>query len=114
MGRKKDDVITFKVDDQLLEAMSGIRNRSDFIRNAILAALDNTCPLCGGTGKLSPHQMRHWKKFAEHHPLRECQTCNAMVLECDLDAPPGQEHQSPPPEKTAASECGGRKQKAWV
>ncbi|MPM67294.1 hypothetical protein SDC9_114216 [bioreactor metagenome] len=64
--------------------------------------------------KLSPHQMRHWKKFAEHHPLRECQTCNAMVLECDLDAPPGQEHQSPPPEKTAASECGGRKQKAWV
>ncbi len=83
MGRKKNDIITFKVDEALLEAMRGIENRSDFIRNAILSALDNTCPLCRGTGKLSPDQMAHWKKFSQHHQIRECEECNAIMLECD-------------------------------
>jgi len=89
MPRKKNDIITFKVDATLLEAMSGIQNRSDFIRSAILAALDNTCPLCRGTGKLSPDQLRHWEHFSTHHKLKECKDCNAFYLSCDQDAEPG-------------------------
>ena len=96
MNRKKEDVITFKADEQLRDAMKGIANRSDFIRNAILAALDNTCPLCGGSGKLSPYQMQHWRKFSEHHPLRECRNCNAMVLECDHELPDEYDHEHEP------------------
>lgn len=87
MGRKKNDVITFKVDESLLEAMKGIENRSDFIRSAILSALDNTCPLCRGTGKLTPDQLAHWKRFTVHHPLRECKNCNAVIIACDHEAP---------------------------
>ena len=83
MSRKKNDVITFKVDEALLEAMKGIENRSDFIRSAILSALDNTCPLCRGSGKLTPDQLEHWKRFAIHHPLKECKDCSAVILECD-------------------------------
>ena len=49
--KKKTDIITFKVDATLLEALRGIENRSEFIRSAILSALDNVCPLCRGTGK---------------------------------------------------------------
>jgi len=85
MGKKKNDIITFKVDAALLEAMNGIENRSDFIRSAILAALDNTCPLCRGTGKLSPDQLRHWEHFATHHKLKECKDCNAFYLTCDQE-----------------------------
>lgn len=85
MAKRKNDIITFKVDDALLEAMRGIENRSDFIRSAILAALDNTCPLCRGTGKLTPDQLEHWKHFSRHHRLQECGECNAFYLSCDQD-----------------------------
>ncbi|MFP4638714.1 MAG: ribbon-helix-helix domain-containing protein, partial [Spirochaetaceae bacterium] len=80
--------ITFKVDDSLAEAMGGIRNRSEFIRRAILAALDSTCPLCQGTGILTPSQRGHWREFAEHHHVEQCDTCHETHLVCDV-APGG-------------------------
>ena len=46
----KLQIITFKAEDALVEAMDDIPNRSEFIRSAILAALDGVCPLCHGTG----------------------------------------------------------------
>ena len=52
MSNSKDEIITFKVDHDLSEALRGIENRSRFIRNALLAALDSTCPLCKGLGVL--------------------------------------------------------------
>ena len=85
MNKKKSEIVTLKVDATLIEAMSGIENRSDFIRSAILAALDNTCPLCRGSGKLSPDQIRHWKFFSQHHKLTECQDCKAFYISCDHD-----------------------------
>ncbi len=85
-GPRKEEIITFKVDAELAEAIAGVRNRSAFIREAILAALGNTCPLCNGTGTLSPPQMRHWEKLSDHHHLERCEDCNEMHLVCDLDA----------------------------
>ncbi len=78
-----ESVITFKADASLMEALRSIPNRSEFIRAAILAALDNHCPLCGGTGVLTPHQKTHWEAFAEHHPLRECSDCHEVHLVCE-------------------------------
>lgn len=80
--RKKNDIITFKADESLALAMQGIPNRSEFIRSAILAALDNACPLCRGTGALSPEQKRHWQEFSNNHALRECDDCHAVHLVC--------------------------------
>jgi hypothetical protein len=80
--RNKPEVLSFKVDAALLDAMHGLPNRSDFIRNAIQAALDSTCPLCKGTGILSPNQKRHWETFSEDHSVKECADCNEMVLVC--------------------------------
>jgi hypothetical protein len=85
-SRKKQEIVTFKVDEPLLDAMNGVPNRSEFIRAAILAALDNVCPLCKGNGLLSPDQRRHWNEFAEHHALAECSDCHAMHLVCEADA----------------------------
>jgi len=82
---KKYEVITFKVDSNLSQAMEGIPNRSEFIRSAILAALDNVCPLCKGTGILTPQQKTHWESFAETHSITECQECHAHFIICDND-----------------------------
>jgi len=88
MARKKKlDVITFKVDVPLRRAMRGISNRSEFIRAAVLSALESVCPLCKGTGILTPDQRRHWNSFAKSHSLAECSDCHAMHLVCDAKKP---------------------------
>ena len=79
---KRPEVVTFKVDASLAEAMKRIANRSAFIRAAILGALDSMCPLCQGTGVLTPNQKRHWDEFAGSHRLEECGKCNELRLVC--------------------------------
>jgi hypothetical protein len=80
--KKKQEIITFKVDQELLEAIKDIPNRSAFIRTAIVAALGNVCPLCNGTGLLTPSQQRHWDEFAHSHSLKKCKDCNELFLVC--------------------------------
>jgi len=82
MPRSKTEVVSFKADATLLDAMRGVANRSEFIRTAILAALDNTCPLCSGTGALTPNQMRHWNDLATDHSVEECEDCREVRLVC--------------------------------
>ncbi len=84
-ARKKDDVITFKVDATLAEALRGVANRSEFIRTAILVALDSVCPLCMGSGILTPDQRSHWDRFSERHSLTRCSDCQAVHLVCRQD-----------------------------
>jgi hypothetical protein len=83
MGKAKQETITFKADESLLEVMKGIPNRSAFIRSAVLAALDGICPLCRGTGILTPEKKQHWAAIAETHSLEECEDCHEIVLVCD-------------------------------
>ncbi len=82
-GRKKAEIITFKVDEALSAALDGIQNRSDFIRSAILSALGNVCPVCHGTGTLSASQMRHWTDFSQNHHMNTCSECREPYLVCD-------------------------------
>ncbi len=88
--KKKQEIVTFKADERLLDAMNGIPNRSEFIRAAILSALDSICPLCKGSGILTPDQREHWVKFAEHHPLAECADCHAVHLVCEAGTETGE------------------------
>jgi hypothetical protein len=85
--RRRQEIITFKVDSSLLGAMRGIRNRSEFIRAAILAALDSACPLCCGTGILTPEQRNHWEEFSRAHAVCECGDCHAVHLVCNAANP---------------------------
>jgi hypothetical protein len=82
MNPLKEAIITFKVDAALAIAMKGVANRSEFIRCAVLAALDSACPLCGGSGVLTPNQMRHWQDFASSHVFEECRDCHEIRLVC--------------------------------
>ncbi|MEA2031145.1 MAG: ribbon-helix-helix domain-containing protein [candidate division Zixibacteria bacterium] len=83
--KRKSEIVTFKVDESLLKILKGIPNRSNFIRSALLSALDNTCPLCMGTGILTPAQRSHWEQFAQDHSIEECNNCHEMHLVCSHD-----------------------------
>ena len=78
----KQRIVTFKVDESLLDELQGMPNRSEFIRAAILSALDNACPLCRGTGVLTPRQKKHWEDFGESHTIEECDECHELHLVC--------------------------------
>ncbi len=82
MKNAKQEIITFKADQSLIDAMQGVPNRSEFIREALLAALDGVCPLCRGTGNLTPNQKRHWNAFATHHDVAKCGECDETHLVC--------------------------------
>ena len=83
MKKAKQEIVTFKVDRSLLEVLKDLPNRSEFIRQAILGALENTCPLCQGTGALSPNQRKHWESFSRSHSLKECENCHEVRLICN-------------------------------
>ncbi len=95
MSSYKDEVITFKAEASLAEAIRNLPNRSAFIRAAILSALDHACPLCQGTGIMTPEQKRHWETFTENHHLSHCLDCDAVYLVCAT----GSGKTSPPAEK---------------
>ena len=86
----KAHIITFKANDTLIEALEGITNRSEFIRAAILSALEGTCPLCHGTGVLNGEQRRHWKQFSATHGVERCEECNVNHLVCMADPESGE------------------------
>lgn len=83
MSKRMPEIITLKVDSSFLEAMKGISNRSAFIRSAVLTALKSTCPLCGGSGNLTPNQKVHWESFAVGHSFDECTDCNEVRIVCE-------------------------------
>ncbi len=92
MSKRKSEIITFKADETLLEALHGVPNRSSFIRSAVLAALESTCPLCMGSGILTPNQQKHWKTFSTSHEVRECDECKETHLVCTHDDRVGREN----------------------
>lgn len=81
--KKKQSIVTFKVDDDLLDAIRDIPNRSQFIRSAVIGALGTVCPLCNGSGTLSKNQKRHWDDFTADHSLEKCSDCHERILVCD-------------------------------
>jgi hypothetical protein len=87
---RKNEVVTFKADEALLDAMRGVANRSEFIRSAVLHALDSVCPVCKGSGILSANQKRHWDAFAHDHKLKECADCHEFSLVCARPGGPRQ------------------------
>ncbi|OQX10962.1 MAG: hypothetical protein BWK76_19880 [Desulfobulbaceae bacterium A2] len=88
MPQPKERIFTFKADENLADLLDQVPNKSAFIRQAILAALERGCPLCQGTGVLSPEQQKHWAEFLRHHSLERCETCRAVHLICNHhDAP---------------------------
>ncbi len=86
MAQQKQSIVTFKAEESLATALRALPNRSAFIRSAVLAALENVCPLCQGAGILTQEQKKHWQTFARDHALRECNDCHEWHLVCGREA----------------------------
>lgn len=82
MKKSQERIFTFKTDEQLARQLDQITNKSEFIRKAILAALEHDCPLCHGSGLLTPEQRKHWDHFLTTHTLGKCDECNAIHYVC--------------------------------
>ena len=81
----KTEVISFKADEELAAMLKHMPNKSDFIRNAVLEYMQNTCPLCRGTGLISVSQREHWNKFIKTHSVEECQECHELYIKCNKE-----------------------------
>ena len=47
----KPVLVALKVDAETAAALDAVPNKSEFIREALRARLDDVCPLCGGSGR---------------------------------------------------------------
>ncbi len=110
---RKHSIITFKADEFMMAALENIPNKSEFIRSAILAALDETCPFCSGTGTLNPHQKIHWSHFLEEHHLTHCKECNGVEVRCIHHEHDHEKENNSTAEdgNTGSTCCGNREQK---
>lgn len=79
----KEKIVTFKVDEEIFNLLNKVPNKSEFIRASILRSLDNSCPLCNGSGVLNTCQKDHWYTFTKDHHLAECSDCSSVYLTCD-------------------------------
>ncbi len=86
MARGKGEVISFKVGAALARTIRRLPNRSEFIRAAVLSALEHACPLCQGTGIMTPEQKKHWETFTRDHTVKHCQQCDALYISCGSGA----------------------------
>ena len=82
MSKSKTEIVTFKADESLIEALKDVPNRSEFIRASVMQALRSVCPLCRGTGTLTPGQKTHWQNLAADHEIRECGDCHELHIVC--------------------------------
>lgn len=48
---RKSILVALKVDAETAAALDALPNRSEFIREALRARLDEVCPLCNGSGR---------------------------------------------------------------
>ncbi len=82
MKKSKSEIVTFKVDPVLAQALNAVTNKSAFIRSAVASALGAICPLCRGSGILTQCQKEHWDNFSASHNVEECHTCREPYLSC--------------------------------
>lgn len=86
MKKNKSEIITFKVDEELSEALKDVDNRSEFIRVAVADALGASCPLCQGVGVLSPSQKKQWDNFVADNGIGRCEECHELRPICSHSA----------------------------
>ena len=72
----KPVVISFRADQHLAELLSGLPDKSSFIRQAILNQFYQACPLCNGKGVV-PEEIAKWaSKTLDAEKAVYCECCD--------------------------------------
>jgi len=77
-------IITFKADQALVEAMEGVTNRSEFIRAAILAALDGRLPAVPRHRRAEPAPAPALVRVQHTHAVETCGDCHETRIVCKV------------------------------
>ena len=86
---QKTKIVAFKVEEDLAEFLDKLKNKSDFIRKAILAQFSMACPLCAGSGVVPRGIHDHYKPVIHHENKHPCSKCATLVaLPLTLEAAP--------------------------
>ena len=83
---QKKTIVAFKVEEDLAEFLGKLKNKSEFIRQAILAQFSMACPLCSGSGVVPRGLHDHYKPVIHRenkHPCDRCRTPLAIPLNID-------------------------------
>jgi hypothetical protein len=75
VAKSKSVIVTFRVDPHLAEALEGIPDKSAFIRDALRNSLHQTCPACGGEGRVDCDAARWLSELLERHQAQTCSCC---------------------------------------
>jgi hypothetical protein len=89
MTRKhgKSEVVAFKVEKELADLLNKLKNKSDFIRQAIVAQLGMACPLCKGRGIVSRGVHDYYTPLLNKMGQAHCDACgDEMPLPRDAGA----------------------------
>ncbi len=83
---RKSVLVALKVDAETAAALDALPNRSEFIREALRARLDEACPLCSGSGRRPALATSHAPGRRHLHalPRARCGDCgreSPVVLE---------------------------------
>lgn len=72
----KRSLVALKIDDETAAMLDGLPNKSEFIRAALRARLEETCPLCAGTGvRARLHVERPGGRHLHVLPRARCGDC---------------------------------------
>lgn len=78
--------VAFKVESELAMLLDRLPNKSEFIRQAILASFSSACPLCNGEGAVSATIAEHYKPILKDYRFFECRTCGAREEFVDVES----------------------------
>jgi hypothetical protein len=83
---QKTKIVAFKVEEELAEFLGKLKNKSEFIRKAILAQFSMECPLCNGGGVVPRGIHDHYKPVIQkenRHPCNRCKDMQTLALNLD-------------------------------
>lgn len=76
---QKTRIVAFKVEEDLAEFLGKLKNKSEFIRKAILAQFSMACPLCTGTGVVARGLHDHYKPVIQRENKHPCDRCGTTL-----------------------------------
>jgi hypothetical protein len=71
----KNEVVAFKVEEELAALLNKLPNKSAFIRKAIVAELGMACPLCDGSGVVPRGMHDAYAPILKKLHARQCDGC---------------------------------------
>lgn len=86
-GPLKSRTVAVKVEEEIADFLDRLPNKSDFIRQAILAQFRMACPLCTGSGTVPRGLGDHFAPVVQRNRGKKCEKCGrADVIPKDLSA----------------------------